>query len=134
MSVFKDIQRAFEQRLKTLSPLPPVAWQNTEYKPVEGGTWIRPTIVPVNAELDILSGGMMHEGFMQIDVYVPLGKGSAALNDICDQIYDHFRAQPYITSNDVIVYIGPIQNSAQRRDESWHTAYVQINYKCYEDN
>lgn len=130
-SPFTKIQKAFEKRLKLMTPLPPVAWTNTKYKPIEGTTWIRLTVLPAPAELDILAGSEMHEGFCQIDVFTPLDKGSSEFNTLCDRIYDWFKSTETLQEDGLDVYLRNISQSTQRRDEAWNSGYVEIYYKCY---
>lgn len=129
MPLTADVQSALETRLSGTPSLPPVAWPNTNYNPILGTTFIRPTIFYTDTTTDTLSGQHSLNGFYQIDVFVKANSGSKILNQWISTLYNRYNNQALTTPSGV-VYIKNISPSSPRRDESWYTAYVEINFTC----
>ncbi len=130
MGVFTNIETALHTRLATLSGSPAVAWPNTHYVPTENTSFIRPTILPTNTNLECLSGSEIHKGIYQIDVFVPLEKGVSALNTLLDSIESLFKSNKTMTATDV-VFVQSIARGRAQRQESWYVSFLEVNYLCY---
>lgn len=134
MSFFKNIQVALDTQLSTLSGGVVVAWENVDYTPTLGTPFIRPTMLIPSSRLATLSSTQYNQGIYRIDVFYPLQVGAGTLLTKLDAIYDHFRSQEKLTSSGTSVYIGAISRSSQAtRDESWLTASIDINFRCYDN-
>lgn len=131
MSTFANIQAALDTRLSTLSGLPTVAWPNVATTPVEGTTYIRPTLLPASSELGGLTDNKVHRGIYQVDIFVQLEKGPAALLALQDSITTHFEADRDLTVSGTTVFILAVSPSRGLRVESWYMGFVEINYICY---
>lgn len=132
MSLFKEIKQALEMRLDILEPKPPIAWENTDYEPSPRQSYIAPFIVPAESNLADLNYLQNNMGIFQIDIYVPLDKGTGELFTIADNVSNLFRAYKTSMSDGSMlrVYaISPPRNSG--RDEAWHKASVDINWQCF---
>jgi uncharacterized protein DUF4128 len=130
MGVFTNIEAALHTRLATLGSSPPVAWPNTNYRPIENTTFIRPTVLPASTNLETLAGMEQHVGIYQVDVFVPLEKGVATLDSWLDAIQSLFKSNKTLTATDV-VFVQAVSRSPAVRDEAWYTGFVEINYICY---
>lgn len=128
MSLINNIQNALNVRLSNVSGLPTVFYPNVENTPVQGVSFVRPTLLPADSSLHTLSDVNMHRGIYQIDVFTPLKKGTSVLWLIADSIRDDFKAVKSLTSGGDIVHIQSISFSQAQRVESFWTCYVQINY------
>jgi hypothetical protein len=131
MSTFANILNGLNTRLNSLSGLPEVAWPNTKYNPKQNTTWIRPTLLPATSQLYTLKDERFHQGIYQVDIYVPLEKGTKTLYDLADDVRQHFEAQRSLTSGSDTVFIQEVSMSPATRDESWYSLFVSISYQCY---
>lgn len=130
MGIFTNIEAALHTRLATLSASPPVAWPNVKYIPVENTTFIRPTVLHSDTNLNTLAGKSEYKGIYQVDVYVPLEKGVSALNTLLDSIEDLFSSNKTLTATNVI-FIQAVGRGRAERQESWFTSFIEVNFICY---
>lgn len=129
--VFSNIESALNTRLSSVPGLPAVQWPNVKYQPKEGMTFVRPTLLPAASELYRVNDGSLHKGIYQVDVFVPLEKGTRVLNELLDSIEEYFRASRSLTSGTNTVFIQAIGRGLAQRQESWYVSFVEINYMCY---
>lgn len=133
MSVFRDIQAALDTKLNTISPKPPIAWENKTYNPVKGTLYIRPTNLPgdtVQAGLGD-SGEDSTIGVYQVDVFAPGGKGKKAAVDQADTIADLFKRGSDLTYNGRTVRIQSVSRGSARNDSGWYMLSVIIAYYSF---
>lgn len=131
MGIFTNIETALHTRLATLSASPPVAWPNVAYIPVEGTSFIRPSLLPSSTALECLSGAEEHKGIYQVDVFVPLEKGVSALNTLLDGIESIFSSNKTLTVSSTNIYIQAIARGKAQREESWYSSFIEVNYICH---
>ncbi len=129
MSTFNDIQNALNTKLAATSGLPVIYYPNMDKEPVQGTSYIRPTLLPANTTLLTLNNEDMHQGIYQIDIYTELKKGTAPTLLIADAICTAFR-RTKLTANSTIVHAQQISMSQAQRVESWWHMYISINYIC----
>lgn len=130
MTFFSDTRKALEARLDSLSGKPPIAWENVTFTPTENTTFIAPFLLPSPSVLAALNGLQEDQGIFQVDVYIPLEKGTAALNTLADSISNHFKGQR-LTSGSATVEIRACSYRFQGREDAWYKGIIEINYLCY---
>lgn len=92
MSILLDINSALENRLSTLSSVPPIAWPNVSYEPDPTTLYLRPNNLPI----DPVRIGMgdadpvVRGGIFQVDVFAPRNGGQGDALVQADAIRDHF--------------------------------------------
>jgi len=131
MSVFRDILYCLDAHLKTLVPLPPVAWENKNYKPVKDTLYLRPTILPAETVQATLgdNGTDSNSGIYQIDVFTPSGKGIKAAIEMADKIANLFKRGTYITYNGRTVRVKSVGRERSSNDDNgWYIVPVVITY------
>jgi hypothetical protein len=87
------IRHAYEARIKSTWTETPVAWENTIYKPVEGEAFIEPSLVVADgykASLSKTGALNRFEGFLNINIYVPVNTGTAEAYKIASKVVDIF--------------------------------------------
>lgn len=131
MSIFTDIQAAFDQRLNSTANLPNVAWENVSFTPTAGTSFVRPTLVPGSSDTATLDGLQSNVGIYSVFVATESEKGPAALNTLVDSIYDHFKLVSSITEGSTLIGIQGITRTPAIRDEAWFTATINIQYLTY---
>ena len=128
-----DIRKALDTRLSVMAGLPAVAWPNTDYEPVYGTSWLRPTLLQVPTV-----GGTtttdFHQGIYQIDVFVQVGTGAAAAEALVDAICDHFKPVTELTSNGVTVRCVTVSALGARSEDAWYHVPIEIRYHAFTNN
>lgn len=131
MGVLLNIQLALDTKLNTLSPAVATAWPNTHYKPTENTSWMRPTLMPARSQEATLAGAIYHQGIYQVDIFVPLEKGVAALMAIEDNIYTLFKSA-VLTKNTSTIRIDVISRGPTSREEAWYRGIIEIEFSCFD--
>lgn len=126
---FTDIQGALRARLNTLTDIPPVAWENIDYKPDSTTLFLRATSLPGDTLQECLGedGLDSHVGIFQVDVFIPDGKGRSTWPDA---IADHFHRQ-VLAQNGVNVRITTVSIGAAGKDENFYIVPVSITYRAF---
>jgi hypothetical protein len=136
MAIFSDIQNILNSALTELQDDGlTVEWENTKIKGQIGRGYIHPQIRSGRSVLRDTSGTQENPGFMQIDVMVPLDKGTKALTDIIDDIYTLFKGQTLTSEeegNTSQIYIRDITRGPSYRSDSWYVGVVDVYYTCYD--
>jgi hypothetical protein len=110
-----------------------VAWENIDFAPTQGQTYLRPTVLPsdtVQAELGD-QGRDYHTGIYQVDVMAEAGEGKNAAYVLADSIADHFARGTDLTYNGVVVTIQQTKRLTGRTDSGWFMVPVEINFFSY---
>jgi len=133
MSVFLDISAALDGRLNSMVGLPPVAWENTNYEPVVGTLYLRPTNITGDTNQATLgdSGTDLTIGIYQVDVLAEAGKGKNTALVMADKIADHFKRGTDLTYNSRVVTVISVQRSVSTIDAGWYIIPVEIIYKSF---
>lgn len=130
MGTISNIENALNGRLAELSNSPPVSWPNMKYIPVEGRTFLRPTVIPGTANLESFSGSESHKGIYQIDIFCPLEKGVYESNNWIDSIRSLFKNSRRITVGTDVVFILNITIGPSQREQEWLHSIVEVHYQC----
>ncbi len=128
-SVFTDIQNAFTIALSELDGVT-IAWENTKDKPVANSVYLRPHLKSAKSILRDVDGNQENPGFLQIDVCIPLNKGTKDLTDWIDTLYDTFQGVT-LTEGNTTVYIRAVSRGPSSREEAWYVGIVEIYFTCY---
>lgn len=131
MGIYTEISAALNTQLARLEIEFPIQWPNTDYLPIEGTLFVRPTLLPATGVLNTLAGSYLQKGIYQIDVFCPLDMGMSVLTDITDIIYDLFSSDKVLTSNNQNIFIQDIVQGKAERTQGWYMGFVEIHYSCY---
>lgn len=130
MSLNNNIQNALTSQLANIVGLPPIAYSNVEFNPVQGSSYIRPTLIPAKSVIYSLTQGK-HMGIYQVDIFTQVDKGSAPLFLIADSIRDAFKANLSLVSGGDTIFIQEVGISKAQRVDGWWTCFVEVNYLCF---
>lgn len=130
MTIFFDIQAALDSRLNDLQDLPDVAWENINYEPVPGTTFIRPTNLQGFTEQLTLgdNGQDQTDGIYQIDIFTDANTGKAAGLRLVDIIADQFKRGTDLTYNSTTVRVQNVSRGTALNSDGWYQVPVLINY------
>lgn len=125
---FLDISAALDGHLFTMPGLPPVAWENIKYTPIEGVSYIR----PVNMQDKTIASTSEDDrtrGTYRIDIYSASGTGRNAGVVIADAIAYHFKQDSELTYNGVMVRIESVSRAQFIENANgWSRITLNINY------
>lgn len=132
MSRYKETQTALDARLASgsFTGSPPIAWENKEYKPVEGQTYLRPTNLPSGASSVGLAddSSVLVSGFYQIDVFAPRGKGPGPALGLADEICQLF-SRVRLTNGNTTVALGVPAQQPAIPGGAWNRVSVLVPYQ-----
>lgn len=102
------IRRAFESTLKTWADGQSlsIAWENRAFTPVNGTTYLRAFMLPIDTISDDL--GRVHrryEGIFQISIALPLGTGPGAGEAIVSALSTLFAPSTLITQSGLRIFV-----------------------------
>ena len=131
MGRLSDVNNALSTKLSLLAGLPSVAWENLLFTPTQGTEFLRPSLLPVSTEFAGLNYQQKDSGIYVIEMFFPKQNGSGNMLTLADNIYDHFRADTFLTSGSTKVYIKEIERTPIRMDESWSVSTIDIHFDYY---
>ena len=127
MSVYTNIQIALDTQLNTITGSPSIAWPNTEFTPTHGTLYLEPILLPIVSELETLNDYQRFAGIYQINVSVPVEKGTSVLNLWIDRVHDLFISDRTLTGGADTIMIQNIQRGPTQRDTDDDVEYYRTN-------
>lgn len=135
MSVYTNIQVALDTQLNTISGSPSIAWPNTEFTPSHGTLYLEPILLPIVSNLETLNDYQRFAGIYQINVSVPVEKGTSVLNLWIDRVHDLFISDRTLVAGGDTIMIQNIQRGPTQRDTDDDVEYyktnIDINFVVY---
>lgn len=130
---FSDISAALDSRLNSFAGGDPIAWPNTEYTPISGTLFLRPTNLPTSSEQSGLgtSGIDTHRGIYQIDVVAMAGEGRGAAEAKADAVADHFSRGTDLLYNGLTVRLGDVSRNQGITIGDRFVIALSINYLAH---
>lgn len=129
-TVFTDIEAALNTRLSNISDSPTIAWPNVDFKPTQGITYLRPTLLPASGDLFTLGGVYEHKGLYQIDICCPINQGISELTGWQDAIILLFSVNKSLFAGQNTIFIQNITIGKAERQEGWYVSFITIQYLC----
>ena len=138
MSQFLDISAALDARLATMTSLPPVAWENDDYKPVKGTLYIQQTHLPADTVGGTLgssaAGGKdFVSGIYFLNVFAPAGDktGKNTAYVMADNIANHFKPVTELTYNSRLVRCISVSRAPAIQGDGWYQVPVRVRYQSF---
>lgn len=135
MGIYTNAQAALDTELNTISGSPSIAWPNTAYTPTNGTLYLEPNLLPITSSLETLNDYHRYAGIYQVNVLVPLEKGTATLNLWLDRVHDLFPASTTLSSGGDTILIQNINRGPVVRDtddeREFYRGSVDINFIVY---
>ncbi|MCK5132698.1 MAG: hypothetical protein KAR40_11170 [Candidatus Sabulitectum sp.] len=130
MSEFLEISSALDAHLNGMASLPPVAWENKDYPPVNDTLYLRPFIMPGDTVGSAIgaAGNDEHVGIYQIDVLAAIGEGKKAAIVMADLIADRFKPVTQLTSGTTTVKCVTASRAPAYRDKGRYVIPVTVRY------
>lgn len=131
MGHFKNTKIALDKRLSELAGGLPIAWENINFVPTLGVTYLRQTLISAPSDKLNMEHNQRNSGIYQIDVFSQEHKGPAEVLDIMDDISDLFAAQRTLTAGGTSVHISAISRLPFAKVDGYLIGSVQVIYICY---
>lgn len=133
--IYAGISGALDSRLNSMSGLPPVAWENRRYEPVQGTLYLRTTLLPGSTTQASLgtSGLDVSLGIYQIDVIAPINENKAEALAMADDIADQFNRGLDLTYSGITVTILNVSRRSgfKSQNEAWWVVPVEVSYRSF---
>ena len=127
MSVYTNTQIALDTQLNTITGSPSIAWPNTEFTPTHGTLYLEPLILPIVSNLETLNDYQKFSGIYQVNVSVPVEKGTSVLNLWADRVHDLFISDRTLTGGADTINIQQIDRGLTQRDTDNDIEYYRTN-------
>lgn len=129
----RKISAALSSRLSTLPSSPPVAYENVEYKPVDGQAWLRESYLPANSSTVGLepTGSTDFVGVYQISIYTPLDDSKFEAHQLVDAITAHFTRGTVLSFEGLNVKIEQVNVAQGLRSNGWWLMPVSVNWRAF---
>lgn len=129
---FDLIRKALEKRLATLTPVLPIAYENSKFAPTVGQAYIKANLLPNKTETPTLTQSVKIErGIFQVTVCYPTGDGSTNSSARVNLISNHFPAGLVLTEGVTKVRISEAPAIAQGMvDGAFWVVPVSISFIC----
>lgn len=138
MATEDDITAALFARIAALSltPAHPVAWPNTAFTPPISNRWLRVNEFPTVTQSVALpsNGSNEFRGFIQIDVFAPLGDGSAGPKATAALVRQHMKRGTTLFGGSTRVLITNAAVQAGVESSPRWMVPVVIDYRAFAQN
>ena len=126
-----QIYAALVAHLKTLSPLPPVAEENSDFEPNTNQMFIYAKHVPQISDAKTVkgSGHKYLQGLISLQVYAPRGSGLTGLDALSSALMSHFPVG--LTIGDI--KIRQVKEVGNIEAETWTYRPIDISYSVVTD-
>lgn len=135
MGIYTNIQAALDTQLNTIPGSPEIAWPNTRYKPTQGTVYLEPILLSAPGELETLNDYHRYSGIYQVNILVPLEKGTATLNEWADAVRELFDGDKRLTAGGDTIFVLNIDKGPTFRDldeeREVYKSNVDINFIVY---
>lgn len=108
-----------------------IAWENVDFDPAGKAVWARVTFTPNQPQVVTLGsqGTDRGNGFVQVDINVPLGGGDSVLRDWYDAARAYFIAGRVFTQSGQSAIILACGDMAGRKVDNWFRKSITISYR-----
>lgn len=137
-SIYDDIRATLEDKLSNVAGIPSIAWENVDFKPTTGTSFIKPVFIPTLRRPAVrgLTPQQRYDGLFKITCYTPENVGPSAADDLADSILNAFEATTDIsynvdTNTTRIVSIDYADREQGRSQPPWHYVVVNIGWYIY---
>ena len=136
MSIFNDIRTALETAVSSVSGIPSAdnrAWENVDFKPTTGTTWVRSTLLPGEQRPAVRGPNpqIEYRGLFRIDIFAPKDEGAGDADTLADNIRVQFPPGSDFTNNGKTVRIRWSERGVADVDPPWYRVPVTISWYIF---
>jgi len=132
-SIYDDIRAALETTLNSVVDLPSVGWENAQFSPTTGQSYVKPRLIPTRREPAVrgINPQMYYQGIFRVECYVSEGNGPAAGDDLADKIIEAFEATTTASFSGTNVSISYAEREMAEIDGPFYMIPVNIGWYIY---
>lgn len=132
-SIYDNIRAVLETTLNSVDGIPSVAWENVQFNPTTGQSYIKPRFLPTRREPAVRGTNpqMYYQGVFRVDCFVPEGEGPAAGDDLADSIIEAFEATTDVSYSGTTVSIRYAEREMAEVDGPFYVIPVNIGWYIY---
>lgn len=132
-TVDKDIRAALETQLANVTDAPSIAYENVQFSPTTGQSYLEVRYVPVTRKPSVrgLNPQQRYDGLFSIHCYAPEGSGPAVADTLANNVMDAFEAVTSLTNNSVSVSIDYVERQQGFTDSPWFMVPVTVAWYAY---
>lgn len=132
-SIYDDIRAALETKLAAVSGVPSIGWENLQFSPTTGQSYVQPRLLPTRREPAVMGTNpqMYYQGVFRVVCYVPEGNGPSAGDDLADKIIDAFEAATDVSYGGTTVSIRYAERESADIDGPFYMIPVNIGWFIY---
>ena len=132
-SIYDDIRAALETNLASVTDVPSIGWENVQFSPTTGSSYLKPRLLPTRREPAVRGTNpqMFYQGIYRVECYVPEDQGPAAGDELADKIIDAFEAATDVSYSGTIVSIRYAEREMAEIDGPFYMIPVNIGWYCY---
>lgn len=110
-----------------------IAYINDDYKPVRGTSWLQSWMFFTESTQASLgtTGQQRYDGYMQIDVAVPVGNGRTDVNPILAELMTAYKRGTTLTNSDISVECKRAWESTPYSGEGWYIIPLNVRWYAY---
>lgn len=127
------VRRALEKKLASLAPALPTAWDNAAFTPSTGQAWQRATVLRNTPRgVDLAAETTELRGFLSLNLFYPVGAGTALAEARAEQLRAHFKPVQRLTEGVVTVeFLSPVDVGTGRADDGWWHIPVNVAWRAF---
>jgi hypothetical protein len=132
-SIYDNIRAALETKLNNVSGVPSIGWENLQFSPTTGQSYVVPRLLPTRREPAVMGTNpqMYYQGVFRVVCYVPEGNGPATGDDLADKIIEAFEAATDISYGGTTVSIRYAERESADIDGPFYMIPVNIGWFIY---
>ncbi len=132
-TVDRDIRAALETQLNSITDAPLIAYENVQFSPTTGQSYLEVRYVPVTRKPSVrgLNPQQRYDGLFSIYCYAPEGSGPAVADTLANNVMDAFEAVTSLTNNNVTVSIDYVERQEGSQDSPWFMVPVIVTWYAY---
>jgi hypothetical protein len=137
-SIYRDIRAALETKLKAVSGLPSISYENSSYDRKNGTSYVETSFLPTLRRPAVrgLSPQQRYQGVFRVVCYAPEGTGPGAADELADKVLNAFEATTdasYLNNSgeNIIVSIDYAEREGGGLDTPFYYVPVNIGFYIY---
>lgn len=109
-----------------------VAYQNVQFDPEDGETYLRAFLLPAGTDSNTLAGDQkIYTGVFQVSIVTPSGDGPTRAEGLADDIADLFPLYLRLSDGDFeVIVLTPVEPGPGIADDSTYTVAASFQYRA----
>jgi hypothetical protein len=137
MTAFNEIREALETEIANVTGIPASsqrAWENAQFEPTPGTTWVRMTLQPTEQRPAVRGGSpqLRYQGLFLVDVFTEVDQGPSEADELADNIRAQYSVGTILTAGSTTVRFEYAERGQGTTDPPWYMVPVEIAWYSYQ--